>query len=136
MVRCSTCGAVHPAGFTFCLSCGRRIQGSRFWPRSPEPLRLAELGRGCPACEAPLADAIVLLVGENAGADPAPAHDLVIRGSEPGSLDPAPTHECRRCGRQFWVVRSGWEGWRLRLIWRVDRLWQGLVARTKGGVSC
>ena len=65
---------------------------------------------------------------------PRNAQELVIRGSEPGSLDPHPTHECRRCGRQFWVVRSWWEGWRLRLLWRVDRLWRGLVARTKGGL--
>jgi hypothetical protein len=128
-VRCRACGAGNPAGFTFCLACGRRVWGNRLWPRSPEPLPRSEIGRGCPVCEAPLTDAIALEITDDQAPATAPSRDVVIRGSEPDAPGLTPSHECRQCGRQYWVVRSRWEGWTLQIAWRAVRLWQGITQR-------
>ena len=121
--RCRECGAEHPAGFTFCLECGERVRGSQLWPRSPAPLRLAALRRGCPACGVRLHEVIYgYLDGhekaeyredDDADEDGGPARGLVEY-----SVGNEPTHECRQCGRQFWLVRSQSDGWRRQISWR------------------
>lgn len=128
-VRCRSCGAANPAGFTFCLACGRRVWGNRFWLRAPEPLPRTEIGRGCPVCEAPLTDAIELETTDDTLPATGEPREVVIRGSEPGAPGLVPSHECRQCGRQYWIVRSTWESWRLRAIWRIVSLWHSLTQR-------
>ena len=35
-VRCRSCAARNPVGYTFCLACGARVRRDALWPRSPE----------------------------------------------------------------------------------------------------
>ena len=125
-VRCRRCGAEHPSGFTFCLECGERVGGHRFWPRSPDPIRRRALLGGCPDCGVRLDDVIFGFLDEH----DVPASqqrdddddDEPARGVVEYSVGTQPTHECRQCGRQFWLVRSRWEGWRLLIGWRLTML--------------
>jgi hypothetical protein len=48
--------------------------------------------------------------------------DEPARGVVEYSVGNQPTHECRQCGRQFWLVRSRWEGWRRQIGWRLTTL--------------
>lgn len=37
-MRCQSCAARTPPGYSFCLGCGARVRKEPFWPRSPESL--------------------------------------------------------------------------------------------------
>ena len=37
-MRCRSCAARNPVGYTYCLACGARVRRDTFWPRSPEPI--------------------------------------------------------------------------------------------------
>jgi hypothetical protein len=135
--RCRSCGAEHPAGFTFCLECGERVRGSQVWPRSPVPLRLAALRRGCPACRIRLHEVIYGFldgheksVSQDDDEDDEPAQGLVEY-----SVGNDPTHECRQCGRQFWLVRSQWDGWRRQVAWRTVTTARALRGLLRGRVA-
>ena len=123
-VRCRWCGAEHPPGFTFCLECGERVGGNLLWPRSPDPIRRRALLRGCPDCGVRLDDVIFGFLDEPASQhqDDDDDDDEPARGVVEYSVGNQPTHECRQCGRQFWLVRSRWEGWRRQIGWRLTTL--------------
>lgn len=37
-MRCRSCAARNPAGYTYCLACGAQVRRERLWPKGPEPI--------------------------------------------------------------------------------------------------